>query len=179
MKVRDHVVLLVTIVLVASICGCVWLWIQPAASIEPHLTPQSSSGIHPMTLKSAEALLKNKACAAIEYDIHERVAGRLPFFKLLLYRHADISRTVKTTGEFDAPVGTTIRRYLAKADLEKTTVLDCGGNVGFFSLTCASLWSRVVTIEALPFNAALLRSSLHLNKGFEDWVTLYNVAVGM
>lgn len=43
------------------------------------------------------------------------------------------------------------------------TVLDLGGHVGTFSLAAASLGCRVITVEASPQNAALLKASVKAN----------------
>jgi FkbM family methyltransferase len=130
-----------------------------------------------MTLETAIQIIQTHP---IEIEEHQRTQGRKPFFKINLYANTivgSIGHFIRTTGEFDAPVGSVIRAELAKHDLANTIVLDVGGNVGFFTLTCASLGSRVITIEALPFNAALLRKSVNVN-GFDNFVTIYNVGVG-
>lgn len=54
-------------------------------------------------------------------------------------------------------------------------VLDLGGHIGTFALTAAALGCRVLTVEASPRNASLLRASIARN-GF-DQVTLVCAAV--
>jgi predicted RNA methylase len=43
--------------------------------------------------------------------------------------------------------------------LENTTALDVGANVGYMSFVMAGAGSRVLAVEALPSNAALLTLS--------------------
>ncbi|NCI45448.1 FkbM family methyltransferase [Sediminibacterium soli] len=61
----------------------------------------------------------------------------------------------------------------------KPTIVDIGGNVGYFSTLIASKKAdaRIVAFEPMKENAAVFQSNLSLNKGLENRIQLHNAAI--
>lgn len=168
MQIKDHHGSLLFLFIIAFWVTLFFLFFEPVKVVK-------FDGIAPMTLASARDILDSPLYNGIRWEQHQRTKGRTPFFIVNLPA-GPVASSVKQTGELEASVGTAIHRELASFDISKSTVLDVGeGNVGFFALACASLGSRVTAIEAIPFYAALIRVSMHLNPRFEDLITLFNV----
>lgn len=70
-----------------------------------------------------------------------------------------------------------VRNGRATQGPDSGVFLDVGGNIGVFTLMAGHAGNRVVTIEALPSNAALIRTSIEKNRAFGARIRLFNVAV--
>lgn len=57
------------------------------------------------------------------------------------------------------------------------TLLDIGGNIGWYTLLVLAAGHRVITVEASLDNAALIKASVCIN-GFQDRFRLHEVALG-
>jgi FkbM family methyltransferase len=74
----------------------------------------------------------------------------------------EIQRSIAYRGDWDPGIGAYIRRALRPGD----TFIDCGANIGYFSLLaarCVGPSGKVVAIEASPAICELLRGNIELN----------------
>lgn len=59
-----------------------------------------------------------------------------------------------------------------------TLFIDCGGWIGPTTLAAASMGAEVVVYEPNPVAAEIMRNNISVNPGFEERVTLHEVALG-
>ena len=100
-----------------------------------------------------------------------------PGFKMNVHRGSDLlSNFVRTLGCFECGIMQDFMQFLATTPLD-TFVLDIGGNIGQYSLNAAALGRDVFTFEPLRKNWQRVCRSVRMNPGFEQRITLFNVAV--
>jgi FkbM family methyltransferase len=84
-----------------------------------------------------------------------------------------VSEHIATRGEWEPLETEVISRFLGPA----TLFVDCGANLGWFSVIAAARGARVVAFEPFPPNASLLRDNIARN-GFDDQIEMHERALG-
>jgi FkbM family methyltransferase len=84
-----------------------------------------------------------------------------------------VSEHIATRGEWEPLETEVIGRFLHPDAL----FVDCGANLGWFSVIAAARGARVVAFEPFPPNAALLRDNISRN-GFVNQIEMYELALG-
>jgi FkbM family methyltransferase len=84
-----------------------------------------------------------------------------------------ISEHLIANGVWEAFETQLIMTVLSPGDL----VVDCGANIGWYSVVAAALGARVAAFEPMPANAALLRHNCLVN-AVADRVTIFECALG-
>lgn len=89
-----------------------------------------------------------------------------------------VSRHLAEHGTWE-PFETTVVAHLLRAahSHEAPLLVDCGANIGWYSLLAAALGADVVAAEPMPTNASLLRENIGRN-GFGDRITVFEGALG-
>lgn len=131
--------------------------------------------LQPLTLAQSNAMLVNRA-----YDCV--TTPGYPLCLLHEHQHDSVVKQIRESGVFEPHIGDAILQELLRLS---DTCADClfvdvGGNVGVMTLLVLARTpntQRVVTIEALPLNAALIAQSASRSISFAERLTLYNVAV--
>ena len=110
-------------------------------------------------------------------DVHVHNPRIAPGFKMNVHGGSDtVSSSVRTLGCFECGILKDFMQFLASAPPD-TFVLDIGGNIGLYSLNAAALGRDVFTFEPLRQNWQRLCRSVRINPGYEQRITLFNVAV--
>jgi FkbM family methyltransferase len=120
--------------------------------------------VHPAELPRANARLA---------DI--RVPGVAKTLTFALHANDDkhVSEHIATRGEWEPLETEVIGRFLHPDAL----FVDCGANLGWFSIIAAARGARVVAFEPFAPNAALLRNTISRN-GFDDRIEMHERALG-
>ena len=96
---------------------------------------------------------------------------------LRLHLHTEhdryISEEIATLGRWESLETEVVRRLLGPGSL----LLDCGANIGWYSVIGAAIGAEVVAFEPEPNNLVLLHQNI-LENAFEDRVTVHPVALG-
>ncbi len=102
---------------------------------------------------------------------------------LELYVHEEndrhVSERIATEGIWE-PFETELICALLRAHIDSSgeaLFVDCGANLGWYSIVAAALGAHVVAFEPMPNNAALLRSNIEHN-GFGGRVEAHEIALG-
>lgn len=112
------------------------------------------------------------------------VEGRLPSvdatMRFRVHDGADlhVSASIEHHGVWE-PFESDFVRVLINALANETrpTLVDCGANVGWYSVLGAVLGARVLAFEPMPSNASLLRFNVEANH-LADHVTVFEMALG-
>ena len=151
--------------LVMFILGFISCRVMPVTSYEATKSAYEVTG----DVVWADHILKT---VNIKYRIH--AAKREPPFQIFSQEGGFVGVELESSGDWDQRIGNVLRQELLKNN--GGIALDVGGNVGYFTLTLAKLGLHVITIEALPSNAALLVKSVELNNLSKN-VRVFNVAL--
>lgn len=90
-----------------------------------------------------------------------------------------VSERIATEGIWE-PFETALICRLLRARIDasgEALFVDCGANLGWYSMIAAALGSQVVAFEPMPNNAILLRSNIEHN-GFVQLVEAHEIALG-
>jgi FkbM family methyltransferase len=106
-----------------------------------------------------------------------RVPGIDQAFTLALHDDHDqnVSEQILATGIWEPLETELIRRALT--DTANASFVDCGANIGWYSVVAAMLGANVIAFEPMPSNAALLRENINRN-GLAERVVVHEVALG-
>lgn len=85
-----------------------------------------------------------------------------------------VSKSIRESGNWEGAMVEAMLRAMRKN--ENSTLLDIGGNIGFYSLAAAAAGFTVDVFEPVPTNAAMVEQSMQKN-GFHR-IRLHTVAVG-
>lgn len=107
-----------------------------------------------------------------------RVPGTDVALTLSVHEHNDkhVSQRIVAEGVWEPFETEIIRRLLASAGPDPLFV-DCGANLGWYSVVAASLGASVLAFEPMPANAALLHDNV-IRNGFAERVVVVEAAVG-
>lgn len=93
-----------------------------------------------------------------------------------------ISSAIARDGTWEPFETEVVRRLLTAPDRDRPLFVDCGANLGWYSVVAAALGADVVACEPLPANAALLRRNLADNRpqgtSLRTRVEMHEVALG-
>jgi FkbM family methyltransferase len=98
-----------------------------------------------------------------------------------VHEHNDrhVSERLMTDGTWEPFETELIRRFLLSECKggERPLFIDCGANLGWYSVIAGALGAEVVAFEPMPANAALLRENVTRNR-LGDRVEVHEVALG-
>jgi FkbM family methyltransferase len=115
--------------------------------------------VHPASPRLAEVQVPGVA-AALTFAVHAT-------------DDKHVSEHIATRGEWEPLETEIIGRFLHPDAL----FVDCGANLGWFSVIAAARGARVVAFEPFPPNAALLRDNISRN-GFVNQIEMHERALG-
>lgn len=110
---------------------------------------------------------------------HARIPGLPVALSFALHRSGDkhISHRIATEGLWEPLETEIVRRLLTGSRQQPPLFVDCGANLGWYSVVAAALGAEVVACEPLPANADLLRANVERNE-LGDLVEVHEVALG-
>ncbi len=110
--------------------------------------------------------------------------ARLPGFEreLTFFLHEandrHVSEGIATAGVWEPFETEVIRRFLANpVDSPPQLFVDCGANIGWYSIVAGALGADVVAFEPMPLNAALLRRNVQAN-GLDANIEVHQIGLG-
>jgi len=105
-------------------------------------------------------------------------------FNMALHKTQDlISEALQKTGKWEDGISNVFEEVfstaVACAEKRETPLLfiDVGANIGYFSLLAASFGLNVLSIEAMEYNAGVLRASIFKNDNFDRLISLHKVGL--
>ena len=113
-------------------------------------------------------------------EVVVRLDGVAPSLRFLVHETGDlhVSESIATRGVWEPFESELVRRVLeVVSGKERPIFIDCGANIGWYSVLAGALGAKVLAFEPMPANARLLRQNLDRND-FPGGVRLYELALG-
>ncbi|CAB9508695.1 Inherit from COG: Methyltransferase [Seminavis robusta] len=122
------------------------------------------------------AALNTENDPGIDVKVHNSCVA--PEFKMNVHPTGDlVSRFIRSWGCFECSLVKKFMRFLAQTPPD-TFLLDMGANMGWYSLHAAALGRDVFAFEPFQKNyQRICKSTTILNKGFDDRIVVFNVAL--
>jgi FkbM family methyltransferase len=101
-------------------------------------------------------------------EVVGRLNDRTPQMRFVVHESADeyVSESIATRGfwePFESELMVRLIQFFA-ADGSVPIFVDCGANIGWYSVLAGALGAKVVAFEPMPANAALLRANFDRNE---------------
>lgn len=133
---------------------------------------------------SARTSARSGASIGVVAEVKCRVAGIDGAFSMEVHDHGDafLSTSLTECGCWEPFETEIVRRLLVSAFSRPSAgmaplFVDCGANLGWYSVVAGLLGADVVACEPMPANAALLRQNVSRN-GLSARVEVYETALG-